>query len=182
MCVRGSGLPFAAFALLAACGGPGPGADDDDTVVACEVHPDPTYDLGTGDSAFEPIEDGQDLFFTPGPQGGCHFWLAVRTDGFPERGTKLRYEVVYADTGTTTQSRSSFAIALEPSSDGSGRCEAYGATGFLIQPWKFEDALVEIRTEVWYEPTSTTKVSAMASKRVHARWPGSDPNLCGPRT
>ncbi|MEQ9495421.1 MAG: hypothetical protein RIT81_01150 [Deltaproteobacteria bacterium] len=150
-------------------------------VVECSAQMNPSYELGTGESSFEPLVDGQDLFFAPGPQGGCHFWLGVRTTGFPSRGTKLRYEVVYADTGTTTMSRSSFAIALEPV-DGEEVCESFGLTGFLIQPWKFEDARVEIRTEVWYEPTSTTKVSATASKTVMARWPGDDPNLCGSRS
>lgn len=163
----------------ASCGGPG-GELPDAGPSSCKSTPSPTFELGTGVSAFEPIVDGQDLEYAPGSQGGCHFWLAVRTRGFPSRGTKLRYEVVFADTGTTTMSRSSFAIPLNATDDPEV-CEHYGATAFLVRPWTYEDRRVRIETEVWYEPASGQKIAATASKEVVARWPGSDPRLCGPR-
>lgn len=38
----------------------------------------PELELGTGQYAFEPVVDGQDLTIFAGPQGGYHIWLGVR--------------------------------------------------------------------------------------------------------
>ena len=117
----------------------------------------------------------------PGPQGGCHFWLSIRTDGFPHRGTKLRYEVVYADTGTTTMSFSSFSVPLRRVEGEDVLCEAHGATGFLIEPWRFVDRRVEIQAKVWYEPATGLEIAATDARTVVGRWPGADPDACGRR-
>lgn len=175
-----SRLGLALLTSLAACG---PSTvTPPDAGVACEAEDNPTFELGTGESAFASIVDGQDLDMVPGPQGGCHFWLAVRTRGFPGRGTKLRYEVVFADTGTTTQSFSSFQIGLEPVEGETGVCEHYGTTGFLIEPWKFVDREVEIQAKVWWEPRPGQEIASMDSRNVVGRWPaGGDDSACGIR-
>lgn len=38
----------------------------------------PQVELGTGDSEFEAIADGDDIFIVQGPQGGYHFFGSVR--------------------------------------------------------------------------------------------------------
>ncbi len=38
----------------------------------------PSLELGTGTGAFEVLEDGDDIFIVQGPQGGYHFFGALR--------------------------------------------------------------------------------------------------------
>lgn len=47
----------------------------------------PTIEIGTGELDFEPIQDGQDLEFILGPQGGYHFLASMRVTGI-DPGTR----------------------------------------------------------------------------------------------
>lgn len=148
----------------------------------CTTHDQASFELGTGASGFEPIEDGQDLKMATGNQGGCHFWLSVRTDGFAERGFSIRYEVFDAATGESTGSSSNFRVRLDTRPGTDGLCEFVGLTGFLIEPWTFEDQSVRIDVMV----TDNEGRTAEQSKTVVARWPdvptGADRDtICGPR-
>lgn len=165
--------------LFAACGG----SDPDPTPPAgCTVHDTPTFELGTGDVSFSPLTDGQDLMMSTGTQGGCHFWLAVRTDGFAERRLNIRYEVFYADTGASTGSASNLNVRLKARADVVGQCEYVRYFGYLIKPWEFEDARVRIDVRL----TDDLGRSSMQSTTVVARWPADvagtpRDDLCGPR-
>jgi hypothetical protein len=146
------------------------------------VHDAPSFELGTGATKFEPLADGQDLQMAAGSQGGCHFWLSVRTDGFAQRRFNVAYDVRHAATGTPTGSRSSLKVKLNPILGGEGRCEFVGYTAFLIEPWRFEDRRVRIDVNVEDDLGRRSN----ASREVIARWP--DPiagrptdELCGMR-
>jgi len=138
------------------------------TPTGCPINDNPSFELGTGEASFEAIRDGQELSMIPGPQGGCHFWLSVRTLGFAERRLNIRYDVQYAATGTTTGSQSSLRVRLRPvEGDTDGRCEYVGYTAFLIRPWVFRAREVALDVIV----TDDLGRSATTSKRVMARWP-----------
>jgi hypothetical protein len=162
-------LLVAAFAF--ACGGEAQSED-------CPTHDQATFELGTGQTEFQPINNDQVLAINPGPQGGCHFFLSLRTDGFADRGFKLSYEVFYADNNASTGSMSSFTARLRPSSV-EGICENLGTTAFLVKPWEMEDRRVMIEVTVEDEEGRT----ATQRKTVVADWPTTlDANACGPRS
>jgi hypothetical protein len=118
-----------------------------------------------------------------GPQGGCHFWLSVRTDGFAQRRFDIQYNVLYADSSTTTGSRSSQKVKLSlREEDPAGACEYFGYFAYLIEPWKFIDREVKIEVTV----VDDLGKSASLSRTVWARWPEDQPgrpteDLCGER-
>jgi hypothetical protein len=170
------------FVLLLApiaCGGGGTNTPDTGTGPVCPTHDNATFELGTGQLEFQEITDGQRLLVSPGSQGGCHFFLAVRTDGFAERRFNIQYEVFWAESSTTTGSRSSFRTRLRPNETMEGLCESLGITGYLIQAWKLIDKDLIIEVNVRDDEGRT----AQQRKRIIGEWP---PDLrydaCGPRT
>lgn len=145
----------------------------------CPTHDQASFELGTGELAFEPIADEARLPITPGPQGGCHFFLSLTTDGFAERRFRVEYEVFRADDGTSTGSSSVFTVRLAEAPEQPGKCQTLGLTAFLIQPWKFENERVRIEVEV----TDDEGRTARQEKTVIADWPASlSENACGIRT
>ncbi len=161
-----------------ACGDPTELPPDSSTVV-CPTHDRAQFELGTGETSFVRITDEGPLAITSGPQGGCHFFVAVRTDGFAERRLRVEYEVFYADGGESTGSASVFTLRLEGAPDHPGQCQALGITAFLIQPWKFENQRVRLAVTV----TDDEGRTATEMKTVIAEWPSTlGSEACGPRT
>jgi hypothetical protein len=155
-----------------ACGGSEMPAED------CPTHDSASFELGTGQLEFQPIADGQPLAINSGPQGGCHFFLSLRTNGFAASGFRLHYEVFYAETNASTGSTSSFTARLRPAAE-SGTCENLGTTAFLLKPWDMEDQRVTIAVDVEDAEGRT----ASERRTVVADWPSTlDTNACGPRT
>jgi hypothetical protein len=74
----------AALALLAsACGEPAP--------------PEPfegTLEIGTGETAFEPLSEEQEVPLVFGPQGGHHVWISFRVTGFDRQQALMDLDVV----------------------------------------------------------------------------------------
>src|SRR5262249_36758765 len=78
----GAGAVMAAMTMWS-CGGSGGGTDP------CPTHASPTFQIGLSDQngGFQSmLTDGQMVKMTPGAQGGCHLWIAFRTDGFARKG------------------------------------------------------------------------------------------------
>lgn len=165
--------------FLTACGNGSTGTDSGIPPVDCPTHDEATFELGTGEIDFEPLADGDMLPVVPGPQGGCHFWVSVTTDGFAQRRFQVRYEVKFTASGTTTDSRSSFTVRLRPNEETPGTCQYTGLTAFLIQPWRFADERVTLEVEV----TDDEGRTASAAREVVADWPEElGDEACGPRT
>jgi hypothetical protein len=114
-----------------------------------------------------PIVDGQDLFMTRGPQGGCHFWLAFRTDGFAEYLFHVSYDVYDLTAHQDTKSQSVQTVTLMPSPDHPGQCEYFGFTAYLIEPWNIQDHQVRLGVGV----TDDLGRTATISHTLTARWP-----------
>jgi hypothetical protein len=68
-------LSVVGLLLLAACSGEP--EDSEDSL------PDlpPMVEIGTGETAFEPLEDGDSIYIVYGPQGGYHFNGSLRVQG-----------------------------------------------------------------------------------------------------
>ena len=156
--------------LAAACAPPPASPASPDSAEpgsGCPANGAPKFELGTGVDAFEPLAAGQDLKMVPGPQGGCHFWVAVQTNGFVERRFTIRYDVAFADTGASTGARSGQRVHLEPCEERAGWCEFVGFVAYLVRPWEIEDHPVRIDVEV----QDDLERVAVASQTVVARWP-----------
>lgn len=171
------GLRVAPLALLLACGA-SPG--EDAGVTGCVTHETPSFELGTGELSFEPLVDGQDLRLTRGPQGGCHFWLALRTDGFAQRRLEVRYAMSDLDDAGREIIRTRATQSLKPRADAPGRCELTGFTAFTLEPWRFENHRVRIQVDLNDDLGRT----GGASVSVRALWPMEVPGveralLCG---
>lgn len=75
-------LRCAALALLlAGCGEDGDGGTDAGSAGFDAGDATPTIELGTGETAFAPLTDGQDLEYIRGPQNGFHVFGSVRVTG-----------------------------------------------------------------------------------------------------
>lgn len=172
--------PFAPLLLLlTGCGSGSNGSDSGVPPVDCPTHDQATFELGTGETGFEPLADGDALPIISGPQGGCHFWFSVRTDGFAQRRFLVRYEVKFTESGTTTGSRSRFTVRLRPDETSPGICQYTGLTAFLIEPWRFAGDRVTLEVEV----TDDEGRTASAARDVVADWPEELPDeACGPRS
>ncbi|WP_437585350.1 hypothetical protein [Sorangium sp. So ce1000] len=65
----------------------------------CRLPDEPTaFEIGTGETCFESIEDGDTLPVMAGPQGGYHLWFAVGCSDCGER-VRVRYSVKDPATG-----------------------------------------------------------------------------------
>ena len=165
--------------ILMSCGG-----EPTDPPKSCTISDQPTFELGTGEQMYSDMPSGSDLRMVSGPQGGCHFWLAVRTNGFAQRRFDIQYDIVFADTGTTTGSRSRQKVTLDlrDEADETGECEYTGYYAYLIKPWDFRDKEVEVVVNV----TDDLGRTSSARRSVVARWPEDQPgrdteSLCGER-
>ena len=58
-------------------------------LIACSPV-EPSLTLGTGLTAFQPLEDGDEVALIYGPQGGWHVDVALRTTGIDADGLVLR--------------------------------------------------------------------------------------------
>ena len=131
----------------------------------CPVHDNPTFELGTGQDRFLELVDSQDLKMTAGPQGGCHFWLAFRTDGFSENPVRVEYQFSFADTGRQLQLLEQF-VRLGASGAPS-LCERAGFTAFVLMAPDLRDQRITIR--VTLEDDRGRRLEQ--SKTIWARWP-----------
>jgi hypothetical protein len=72
----------------------------EDTAIPPDAGPPPAWvEIGTGESAFEPLAAEADLLLEAGPQGGHHFFLHARMMGLAPEGGTTRFRV-YDEGGT----------------------------------------------------------------------------------
>jgi hypothetical protein len=122
----------ASLCLLAAAfllGGCPPPAPPDGGVVdagVCGSGP-PTLEVGTGASAFIPLQDGDPVTIINGPQGGSHIWGALRTCGLDPANVTINYKVYVIDSATQLSS-TQFLIPLQADE---GWWGTSGLTGFV---------------------------------------------------
>lgn len=117
--------------LLAACADEGSSAP-------------PTLELGTGEWAFEPLSEGQQVRLVAGTQGGFHVWLSMRAQGFD--GTRLRMKLQLIPSSAPDQiSGSDLELAFQPGDDG---LEFIGWPAQLLMPWCFTDAPLTLDVEL----------------------------------
>lgn len=121
-CVKGACVdPFIAPSALAdydsrwiasapdACKGPSSGAS--------------AVEIGKGESAFAPLDEGEVVAIEAGPQGGYHVWLALRVNGLRQQGSRLTVKGDFPDPAYTLPPFTS-QITLRKATE--GQCEIHG--------------------------------------------------------
>lgn len=133
-----------------------------DTPDACrpENHGAPEVVVGSGQSDYFPLADGETLQAQTGPQGGHHVWIAVRMRNLKQSGSTTTVTATQPGSGATV---TPFSVAFSYLPDDGGYCKLYGlrfqldANGvdlqqFLGQPLdvsvEVHDALGEVGTGV----------------------------------
>ncbi|MGO9834830.1 MAG: hypothetical protein ACLP1X_11475 [Polyangiaceae bacterium] len=83
----------------------------------------PIVQVGTGETDYLPVTDGQTLQMEQGPQGGHHVWVAVRQQNLSQSGTTTTITSVQPGTGLAGP-LISFAFTFVQ--DEGGFCKLYG--------------------------------------------------------
>lgn len=83
----------------------------------------PALQVGTGQSYYLPITEGQVLQAEAGPQGGHHIWIATRMKNMKQRGSITKISGVQPGAGATIPPTT---LAFTYSPDEGGFCKLYG--------------------------------------------------------
>jgi hypothetical protein len=86
-------------------------------------HGDPVVVVGTGQTDFLPITDGQTVQAEKGPQGGHHIWIAMRAKNLGQSGSTTTIRAVQPETGVAVPP-TAFVFTL--STDEGGYCKLFG--------------------------------------------------------
>lgn len=107
-----------------------------------------TLTLGTGEAAFEPLVDGQDVDLTAGAQGGHHLWLSMRTQGLNAGRCELHVRVWAEDDPEGAQD-SWVGVRMSPAPDAvPGTLEYVGWPGLIAHPECFVERPVHFMVEL----------------------------------
>lgn len=83
----------------------------------------PVLQMGTGQTDYLPLNDGDTLQAEQGPQGGHHVWIAVRQRNLAQNRSTTTITSVQPNTGLVGP-RTAFAFAFD--ADQGGFCKLYG--------------------------------------------------------
>jgi hypothetical protein len=95
------------------------------------THGDPDVQLGTGQTDYLPITNGQTLSLEKGPQGGHHIWIAVRMKNLKQSGTTTTVTGVQPDTKVAVPPT---GVVFTFDRDEGGYCKVFGITFRLDDP------------------------------------------------
>jgi hypothetical protein len=130
----GRPVALAVLWLLAGC--------DDGARPDADAHAAGWIEVGTGEWAFEPLEDGQDVPLVFGSQGGYHVWLSYRTGGLDPHNVQIEISTeILSRPGSRTASVLTRSLAQV---DGP---EVYGQIGWpavITEAGCAEGQLVEV--------------------------------------
>jgi hypothetical protein len=83
----------------------------------------PAVQVGTGQTDYLPLTDGQTVQAEQGPQGGHHIWIAVRQQNIKQAGSTTTITSVQPSTGLAGP-RMAFVFTFQP--DEGNFCKLYG--------------------------------------------------------
>jgi len=123
--------------LLASCSGPSSERDSatDSATTALDADVDPVCDetpaiyIGTGEEAFEPLSEGDEVPIISGPQGGWHIWQSIETYNLGVIAD-THLSITLASTGETV-SDGRYLVGLLEDEEMECRNYYFGLFGFL---------------------------------------------------
>ena len=94
-------------------------------------HGAPQVTLGTGQTDYLPITDGETVKLEKGPQGGHHVWTAIRMHNLKQSGSTTTVSAVQPGTGLTVPPT---GVVFTYGPDEGGYCKLFGITFRLDSP------------------------------------------------
>jgi len=131
-------------------------------------HGPPEVIIGTGQTDFAPLADGQTLMLEQGPQGGHHLWIAVRMRNLRQSGSPTTLTAKLVDDPTSPIAPAAYVFTFDR--DEGNYCKLFGlrfqldsgATNLAADYKRFLGKKVAVTVEV----TDTTKATASATKTI----------------
>ncbi len=161
-------------AMVWVAGVAGCGGSSNNNGGSCPTHANPTFQIGLSDQGgnFQSLlSDGESVKMTPGPQGGCHLWLAFRTDGFAPKGLTVHFTIVDHDAMAPLSSQVVSMDAMEDLTADAmapGMCEVGAFKAFMLQAKMRENHHVDLTVTL----TDTTGATATKTvMNIPALWP-----------
>jgi hypothetical protein len=130
----------------------------------------PTLVIGTGQTDYLPLADGQVVELERGPQGGHHVWVAFRAQNVSPRGALVELTARQPDGGAEAP-KTSFVFSLDPAEGDA--CKLFGLryqldngttplAAFLGKPL---DVTVRLRDEDGFEAHATKRILVATTVR-----------------
>ena len=130
-------------------------------------HGAPEVIVGTGQTDYLPLTDGQTLQMELGPQGGHHIWIATRMKNLRQSGSTTTITANVVD-GSATVPAAAYVFTYDQ--DEGNYCKLYGlrfqldsGASDLMNAYK---AFLGKTIDVTVTVADTTKASASATKRI----------------
>lgn len=131
-------------------------------------HGPPEVVVGTGQTDFAPLSDGQVLMLERGPQGGHHIWIAVRMRNLRQSGSPTTLTAKLVDDPTSPISPAAYVFTFDR--DEGNFCKLYGlrfqldsgASDLGADYKRFLGKKLEVTVSI----TDSTKTTASASKVI----------------
>ena len=102
-------------------------------------------EVGTGESDWMPLRDGDTVSMIAGPQGGFHVWTAIRIMDSSVDSARINLTSRLEATGEPAGNPSSVATTLTLTSDGAR--EHVGMRNFIADPTQVRGRRVALRVE-----------------------------------
>lgn len=131
-------------------------------------HGAPEVILGTGQTDFTPLADGQTLTLEQGPQGGHHIWMAVRMRNLRQSGSPTTLTAKLVDDPMSPIAPAAYVFTFDR--DEGNYCKLFGlrfqldsgATDLGADYKRFLGKKLEVTVSV----TDTTKAQAASTKTI----------------
>lgn len=131
-------------------------------------HGPPEVVLGTGQTDFAPLTDGQMLMLERGPQGGHHIWIAVRMRNLRQSGSPTTLTAKLVDDPTSPIAPAAYVFTFDR--DEGNFCKLFGlrfqldsgASDLGADYKRFLGKKLEITASI----TDSTKTTASSSKVI----------------
>ncbi|MEA2746976.1 MAG: hypothetical protein QOI41_1119 [Myxococcales bacterium] len=131
-------------------------------------HGPPEVVLGTGQTDFAPLTDGQTLMLERGPQGGHHIWIAVRMRNLRQSGSPTTLTAKLVDDPTSPIAPAAYVFTFDR--DEGNYCKLFGlrfqldsgASDLGADYKRFLGKKLEVTASV----TDSTKTTASSSKVI----------------
>ena len=131
-------------------------------------HGPPEVVVGTGQTDFAPLTDGQTLMLERGPQGGHHIWIAVRMRNLRQSGSPTTLTAKLVDDPTSPIAPAAYVFTFDR--DEGSYCKLFGlrfqldsgASDLGAEYKRFLGKKLEVTVSI----TDSTKTTASSSKVI----------------
>jgi hypothetical protein len=132
-------------------------------------HGAPEVFLGTGQTDYAPLSDGQTLQLEKGPQGGHHIWIAARQRNLRQSGSRTTLTAKIVDNPTSPVTPAAYVFTFDP--DEGNYCKLWGlrfqldsgATDLGADYKRFLGKKLEVTVEI----VDSTNATATATKTIN---------------